>query len=237
MTFRLRIALTGFALVAAALFVFSPLPIFGQTAASRVKGKSRTVAEAPPAEAGQIELSKSRVYVHVGKTGLGHVHAIEGRIKSGSIELGAQVDAGTIEFDMKSFTADTDRARKFVGLDGSTGASTQQQVNNNMLGPAVLNVQKYPTATFQIESAVKEQARDGKAVYALKGKFTLHGKTRALTVKAAAANEAGFVHLRGDFSILQSEYGITPYTAALGTIGVADKLRIWGDIWIAEDPR
>jgi hypothetical protein len=41
--------------------------------------------------------------------------------------------------------------------------------------------------------------------------------------------------LRGNFTILQSDFGITPYKAALGAVGVADELKIWGDIWIATE--
>ena len=38
----------------------------------------------------QVSLKRSRVYTFVGKTGLGHQHGIEGQLKSGSIQLGAQ---------------------------------------------------------------------------------------------------------------------------------------------------
>ena len=53
---------------------------------------------------------------------------------------------------MSSFTADSDDARRYVGLEGSTDSATRQEVNNNMLGPDVLDVQKYPTAKFKVNS-------------------------------------------------------------------------------------
>jgi hypothetical protein len=40
------------------------------------------------------------------------------------------------------------------------------------------------------------------------------------------------LHIRTQFSVLQSQFGITPFTKLLGTIGVADKLTIYGDAWI-----
>jgi polyisoprenoid-binding protein YceI len=171
----------------------------------------------------------------VDKTGLGHEHGVEGKIKSGAIQLGARSNAGSIEFDMTSFTADTDRARKYVGLEGSTSASTRQQVNKNMLGSDVLNVAKYPTALFAIESALHRKTKQGKPVVELKGEFTLHGTTRPLTLYAEPSQRDGQWNLRGDFAIRQTEFGITPYSAALGTVGVADQLKIFGDLWIAGD--
>ncbi|MGE5193109.1 MAG: YceI family protein, partial [Deltaproteobacteria bacterium] len=85
------------------------------------------------------------------------------------------------------------------------------------------------------DSALPKKTKQGGAVYELKGRFTLHGKTRPLTIQARPSKKNGTVHLRGEFTILQTEYGITPYTAALGTIGVADRLRIWGDLRVADE--
>ena len=68
----------------------------------------------------------------------------------------------------------------------------------------------------------------------------LHGATRKVKVVAEATPATGYIHLRGNFTILQTDYGITPYSKAFGTIGVADSLTIWGDLWIAsgsETPR
>ncbi|MGV2340918.1 MAG UNVERIFIED_CONTAM: hypothetical protein LVR18_45365 [Planctomycetaceae bacterium] len=39
-------------------------------------------------EQGNVDLQASRVYVFVGKTGLGHDHGVEGRLKSGQVTLG-----------------------------------------------------------------------------------------------------------------------------------------------------
>src|SRR5262245_60989831 len=73
-------------------------------------------AKKPEPKPGQIDLEKSRVYVRVGKKGLGHEHGVEGKIKSGTIDLSASKNIGEIEFDMATFLADTAEARKFVEL-------------------------------------------------------------------------------------------------------------------------
>lgn len=187
---------------------------------------------------GDVNLKKSRVFVHVGKTGFGHDHAIVGMLKSGNIQLGASADAGKLEFDLTSFRADTDAGRRYIGLAGSSDAATRQQVDANMQGPAVLNVAKYPTAVFVVESAVsvQEPSRRRLPQYQLTGKFTLHGVTRQVQFMADSETTDGGIHLRGSFSILQSQFGIQPFTKAFGAIGVADRLSIWGDLWLAEKP-
>ena len=41
------------------------------------------------------------------------------------------------------------------------------------------------------------------------------------------------MHLRGGFTLLQSQFGITPFTKAFGAVGVADELKVYGDLWVA----
>jgi hypothetical protein len=38
----------------------------------------------------------------------------------------------------------------------------------------------------------------------------------------------------GGFTMLQTEYGITPLTKAFGAVGVTDQLSIWEDLWISK---
>lgn len=179
-----------------------------------------------------VNSAASRVYIYVGKTGLGHNHGVEGRLKSGSLQLDGAGAGGELVFDMTSFDADTDAARRYVGLTGSTDASTRQQVNANMKGAAVLDVQRYPTAKFAVDGVkrTEKKSRDGHAIYELSGKFTLHGQTRPLKLEASVEDKDGDLHLKGNFSILQTQYGIRPYSKAFGAVGVADRLTIYGDI-------
>jgi polyisoprenoid-binding protein YceI len=204
-----------------------------QSAADRSPSTQATVSGGSA-----VDLQLSRVYIRVGKTGLGHEHGVEGRLVSGNIQLGATQNAGELVFDMPTFTADTHTARTHVGLKGETDAATQQKVNSNMRGPDVLDVAKYPQAIFRIRSAKLRTATtpDKAPIYDLDGQFTLHGVARPLRVAAIVTSAEGRTGLRGHFDILQSEYGITPYSAALGAVGVADKLEIMGDLWMASAP-
>lgn len=201
------------------------------------QGSAQSVNDGGPQySVGDVHRSSSRVYVHVfKKTALGHEHAVEGNIQQGRIHLGSKQDAGELFFDMRSFDADTDAARQYLGMEGSTDASTRQQVNDNMRGTDVLDVAKYPTAVFKIDSAqaLKEKSRRGLVQYQLSGQFTLHGTTRPLAVVAQADEQNGWTHLRGSFRIEQTDYGMTPFSKAFGVIGVANPLVIHADLWVA----
>ncbi len=187
---------------------------------------------------GDVNLQFSRAYVFVGKVGLGHEHAVEGRMRSGVVHLGAIQRAGHVEFDMTTFRADTDEARKYIGLEGTTGESMQSQVTANMRGPVVLDSGNHPTARFDIDSAVllEQPSKRGLPLYRLDGKFILHGAARPLQIIAEAEPKDGWVHLVGNFAILQSQFGMTPFTKAFGAIGVTDRLQIWGDLWVVAPP-
>ncbi len=192
---------------------------------------------APNIQSGQAELALSRVYVRVGKVGLGHEHAATCKLESGTLRLTADADGsfGTLVFDMKSFEADSDASRKYVGLPGSTDDDTREKVNQNMLGKEVLDVEKYPTATFVAKQVTKlnELSKRGLPKYKFAGDFTLHGTTKPLEFTADVEVVKGWNHIRGGFAILQSEYGMKPYTTMLGAVGVADRLAIYGDLIVA----
>jgi polyisoprenoid-binding protein YceI len=223
------------------LSLFSSLWTVTVTGAFLTLGTHRTlVSQEATAQikSGDLELETSRVYVRVGKVGLGHEHGASCKLKSGSLHL-SQPDAsgsyGQLVFDMTSFEADSDASRKYVGLEGSTDEATRKQVNENLLGKDVLDVEKYSTATFQVKRITKldELSKRGLPKYKFEGDFTLHGTTKPLEFAADVEVVKGWNHLRGGFAILQSAYGIKPYSKLLGAVGVTDRLLIYGDLIVA----
>lgn len=184
---------------------------------------------------GDVELRTSRVYVRVGKVGLGHEHGASGKLQSGTLHLDAPGSDGTygrLVFDMTSFEADSDEARKYVGLQGSTDENTRRQVNENLLGKEVLDVAAYPTATFEIKQVTRQDqpGKRGLPIYKFEGDFTLHGVTKPLVFLADVEVVKGWNHIRGGFRIRQTDYGIKPYSKMLGAVGVADQLLVLGDL-------
>jgi len=186
---------------------------------------------------GDVNLERSRVYIHVDKTGLGHQHAIAGMLRSGHIDLTAEQHAGEIVFDLAGFVADPDYARKYIGLEETSDPSTKKKVTDNMLGPDVLNVAKFPFASCTIVAAraTGKQSKRQLPIYEFSGQFTLHGTTRPIRILADVEQREGWIRLQGNFTMLQTDYGITPFSKAFGAIGVANRLTVYGDIWIASD--
>jgi polyisoprenoid-binding protein YceI len=139
-------------------------------------------------------------------------------------------------FDIGSFVADSDEARNFVGLSGTTDANTARQVTANMLASAVLDAARYPTATFTVLgiTPLPQPSPRGLPQYQFTGDFTLHGVTRRMQIVADCEEQNGWIHLRGRFEMLQSQFGITPFAKAFGAVGVSDQLSVWGDIWLSK---
>lgn len=218
------------ALVAACMVTAALAPAL--RAAPPKRGSQPAAAERA-LQPGDVDTKLSRVYIFVDKTGLGHQHAVEGRLKEGRLKVAAEA-AGKLVFDMKSFVADTPAARNYLGLPGETDASTQQQVNANMLGAGVLDVARFPTATFAIDSIKKSQGNEGSDTYTLAGTYTLHGISRKLQFEASGTTEKGMLRLYGRFAIRQTDFGIRPFSKGLGLVGVADDLVIHGDLMIAQ---
>jgi polyisoprenoid-binding protein YceI len=191
-------------------------------------------AAAQPKQPATVDADKSFTVIFVDKTGFGHQHAVMGKLKEGSVQLGARQNAGRLIFDMASFAADTTEARRYVKLRGETDAKTRKDVTDAMLGNDVLDVKKYPTAVFEIDSAVLAAPTNepGSRRYTLEGKFTLHGVEKPLQIQADASDKEDGILLKGEFSFLQSEYGIKPYRAGFGAVGVTNKLTVHGEVYL-----
>jgi len=197
-------------------------------------GLLTSAARAQNAPTYEVDTNASRVYIRVDRTNrLGHNHGVEGMFASSSVTLGG---TGKFVFDMTTFTADTAQARKYVGVDGNVSAADANKVNDNMRGAQVLDVTRFPTATFTIGSCnpADRQAIGAAGRYLLEGQFTLHGVTRQLQILAelAGTNTPGVVSLKGWFKVKQTDFGIRPFTAAAGAVGIDDTITIYGDLYL-----
>jgi polyisoprenoid-binding protein YceI len=181
----------------------------------------------------EVDVAASRVYVKVGSaTRIGHPHGVEGKLKSGSIHLGA---GGKLVFDMTSFKTDTQEARKKVGLEKKKISTNEvKKVQKTMLSADVLDVEKFPTATCNIISIkpADRQEAGNPGTYQVNGRLSLHGAEQPLVFKAKLerGDKKGTFELSGSFTIKQTAYGIKPYSAAGGLVKVADDLEITGEL-------
>ena len=142
-----------------------------------------------------IDTKRSTLTIHVGKTGafsaFGHEHNIRGAIVSGSAETGAHP---RVEVHVNA------RALKVIDKDES--AKARAEVQSTMLGPEVLDSERFKDIVFKSTSA--KSAGDGK--WTLQGNLTLRGKTRPVTV-LVTLKEGSYT---GQTIVKQTDFGIKP---------------------------
>ncbi len=130
-------------------------------------------------------------------------------VKSGSVVLkGNQLVGGTFVLDMKSINA--------TDLQGEH----QQKLNGHLKNGDFFEVDKFPTATFNITS-VKNGA-NGKSV--VSGTLTAKGKTIAVSFPATISVNKGAVEFTSDkFSIDRQKWGIA-YHSTMKDVVIKDDI-------------
>lgn len=172
-------------------------------------------AQAGPATGKPIDTDRSVLTVRVYKTGLfsafAHDHEIRAPIKSGVLDE----EKNAVEFTVDS--------RSLRVLDPKDSDSERADIQNTMLGPKVLDSEKFPEIRFRSVSV--GEAGEGKWI--VRGDLTLHGQTHQLKLDVQG-NDA---HYTGAVVLSQKEFGITPISLAGGSVKVKDELRIEFEIF------
>ncbi|HEY6991561.1 MAG TPA: YceI family protein [Bryobacteraceae bacterium] len=165
-----------------------------------------------------IDLQKSAMTVRVSKAGilsaLGHDH-----------EIVASIAAGTVDVTNRRVELRCSAAALRVH-DPDASDKDREEIQKTMLGPAVLDVDRYPRIVFQ--SSAVEPA--GAGSWTITGELSLHGQTRPIAVQVHERNG----HYIGTARLKQSEFGIKPVKVAGGTIRVKDEVRIEFDVQLAQ---
>jgi polyisoprenoid-binding protein YceI len=165
-----------------------------------------------------IDVENSGMTVRVSKAGLfsafGHDHEIAAPITGGI----ADIQGRRVELRVNASML---RVR-----DADASDKDRQEIQKTMLGPEVLDVERYPQIVFR--SAAVETA--GAGSWTVPGELALHGQTRRITVQVREQDG----HYVGTVPLKQSDFGIKPVKAAGGTVTVKDEVRIEFDIRLAQ---
>ena len=142
-----------------------------------------------------IDTQKSTLTIHVGKTGafsgLGHEHEVRAPIQSGTADTGSR-PAVEVHVDA--------RALRVIDKDGSE--KDRAEVQKTMLGPEVLDSERYREIVFKSTGA--EPAGPGQ--WTLRGDLTLRGQTRPISVQVTLKDG----RYLGETTVKQTEFGIKP---------------------------
>lgn len=172
----------------------------------------------PPRGAAQshkIDVKQSSFKISVFKSGFfsafGHDHEVQAPVADGTVELSAG----------PSVSLRVEAAALRV-LDPEATASTRADVQKTMLGPEVLDAQRFPQISFQSTSIQPA----GNNHWRVQGNLTLHGQTKPLALDVAL--EGG--HYRGSVTLKQRDFGITPVSVAGGSVKVKNEVKVEFDI-------
>ena len=167
-----------------------------------------------------IDSEKSVMTVHVFKAGLfsafGHEH-----------EVRAPIQQGAFNETTPSVELAVD-ARRLHVVDKEISDKDRAQVQQDMLGPKVLDSEKFPEIRFRSTSV--ERLGEGK--WLVTGDLTLHGQTRPVKVNVDGQNG----HYKGTAELKQKDFGITPITVGGGAVKVKNELKVDFDIVGASAP-
>jgi len=178
-------------------------------------------AQAPDALV--IDPGQTTITLHVGRAGVlsfaGHDHEVVVPAVQGQIML----DRTQISRSSVSATFDA-TAMKVTGK--GEPSEDVPEVQRVMLSDRVLDVQRYPTITFQSRQvSVAKQSADQMTIH-ITGDLTLHGVTRPLDVPVTMQLNADGLRATGKTTVQQSQFGIRPVTAGGGTVRVKDEVDV-----------
>lgn len=178
------------------------------------------VVTAPHGVPAQTAPRNSTIIIHVGKSGLfsgfGHNHTISAPIAHAAI-------------DPKSKTASiTVLTREMKVLDPDASEKDRQEIQATMLGPKVLDAQKYPEIRFT--STRIEQTSAGE--FKVTGSLELHGVTKQLEFPVTGTPE----HYTGKTKFKQTDFDIQPVSVGGGTVKVKDEIELEFNVY-PETPR
>jgi len=156
----------------------------------------------------------------------GHDHVIVSRDVHGFVLLAREISSSRADLyvPLDTMSVDEPALRAEAGLDTTPSASDIAGTKNNML-TKVLQADRYPYVRLQI-------GRMGGELPEVKfgAELTLHGVTRALGLPAQVAREGNTLRVRGEFSLRQTDFGMTPYAILGGALRVEDRVDLRYDL-------
>ena len=171
----------------------------------------------------EIVPAESSVRIHVGTKGLlkrfGHDHDVFARAFTGSVDVEQAHPADghvTAMFESKSLDI----------VPGSESSKDAPKVRKTMLGPKVLDSERYPQITVTSRQITATPIRPGVFDLQLSGDLALHGVVRPIRVPLRVELTADRLVARGSTTIRQTDFGISPVSVAGGTIKAKNDVTI-----------
>jgi polyisoprenoid-binding protein YceI len=223
---RLRVPAALLALASLSHCATSPPP-------RESKPPAVVTAPAMPAVAAQsyqVDTERSLLQILVYRGGklaaLGHNHVVASHDLTGTVTR-ADPLTGTrfdIRLPVASLTVDEPELRREAGADFQTEVpqSARDGTRRNMLSVALLDAEHFAEIRLRAVDAVDLQ--NGR--FDVGVDIEIKDQTRRLRVPVQLQVSAHEVSASGELAVLQSDLGLTPFTALLGALTVENQMRV-----------
>lgn len=175
----------------------------------------------PLRNAAQSKPQQSAITIHVSKSGLfsgfAHNHIVVAPINHATVDpahLSAEITVVSKEMKV---------------TDPEVSEKDRAEIQSTMLGPKVLDHEKYPEIHFK-SSHIEQTSPQH---YRVAGTLELHGTKREITLEVTGGAE----HYHGATKLKQSDFGIKPISLGGGSIKVKDELELEFDVYTTEPAR
>lgn len=166
-----------------------------------------------------------RVYRAGRLASLGHNHVITSGTEAGSVWTNGELAGSGFEVrvPVASLVVDDPAARAAAGsaFPGELPEAAREGTRRNMLRPELLDGERYPEIVVRADSlgGTWEQP-------VVTARLTIKGQARSVEVPLTIQREPGVITSSGAFRILQSDFGITPFSVGGGALQVADEIDV-----------
>lgn len=177
----------------------------------------------------QIDPQASELHILVYRGGtfarLGHNHVMSSKSLAGRVWMQPQFAASGFElsFPVADLVVDDPEARRAAGSDfpPDIPAADKEGTRKNLLRAEVLDGERYPRV--EVKSAKVGGSLQAPQVTA---RITIKDASRDVVVPVSAAVNGDRLTANGEFEILQTDFGIKPFSVGLGALEVKDRLLV-----------
>lgn len=210
-----------------------PRPVQPPAPSPSVPPTAPSSAPAPPEVTGattyRIDPRASALHILVYRGGtlarLGHNHVVSSKSLAGRVWMHRQLAQSGFElaFPVAELIVDDPESRRAAGSEfpPEIPEGDKQGTRKNMLRPEVLDAENYP----RVE--VKSAKVDGSLPTAqVTARITIKQTTREVHVPVHVTVDGTRLTATGEFAIVQTEFGMKPFSVALGALEVKDRLDV-----------
>lgn len=202
-----------------------PIPYERETSPPPLTKEDYVTAARAGATVYQILPGESLILVRVGRAGkmarLGHDHAIASEDVQGFVALAADPSASRADIVMPLLSLIVDQAeyRRRLELDTEISSDDKAGTYGNMR--KVLEAKLFPWVKAEARFVSAQSSPPEISV-----SITLHGLALEYVIPVQIIIDDEHLSVSGRLAVNQSEFGLTPFSAAGGLLRVADELQV-----------